>query len=172
MIEKIVFSGAESTGKSFFSRKTAVWLKEPLVSEYAVFYLHKIGRPYRFDDLEIILKGQLEWEKYFAARAGRFLICDTDPLVLYIWSMDKFGKVSYKISDLLTRDEYSIRFLCFPDIPWQKGDFREDESRRFVLHEKYIEACCRFNLGFEVVRGEEHEKLKKIQNVISENMEK
>lgn len=170
MIDRIVFTGAESTGKTFFSRMTAIWLREPLVSEYAVFYLHKVQRQYEFKDIERILDGQLEWENYFMKRAEHFLICDTDPLVLYIWSMDKFGKVSDKIIDILSADKYSVRFLCSPDIPWQPGDFREDEGRRNILHGKYLEACSKFNLNFELLEGDELTKLKKIQNVISENM--
>ncbi len=168
MIKKIVFTGAESTGKSYFSSATALLLKEPLVSEYAVYYLNWIRRHYNYDDIAKILEGQLRWENYFLKRASKLLVCDTDPLVLFVWSMDKFGKVDSKIINHLENDSYHKRFLCSPDIPWENANFREDRGRRDLLHEKYIETCEKYNLNFTLLKGSLENKMKKIKNEISE----
>ena len=60
--KKIVVIGPESTGKSTLCEQLAAHFKTEWVPEFAREYLLELGRPYNYDDLLIIAKGQLEQE--------------------------------------------------------------------------------------------------------------
>lgn len=165
-MKKIVFSGPESTGKTTLATKLALHLDEPLVAEYATYYLTVKATKYTLEDISIILAGQLKWEDFFSKQAKEFLICDTDPLVLYVWAKDKFGFVPENIVSNLEKDNYNIRFLCPPDIPWNPGPFREDQGNRERLYKSYLEACHEFGLKKIELWGTQEEKFETILKVI------
>ncbi len=165
-LKKIVFSGPESTGKTTLATKLALHLNEPLVSEYATYYLTLNPRKYNLQDISVILNGQLDWEDFFAVQAKKHLVCDTDPLVLYVWAKDKFGHVPDDIVSNLRKDNYETRFLCPPDIPWTPGPFREDQENREELYKYYLEACEEFELKKIELWGTPKEKFETILKVI------
>jgi nicotinamide riboside kinase len=57
----ITIVGAESSGKTMLAKQLAEALSCPWIPEYSREYLEKLGRPYEFEDLEEIARGQ--WEK-------------------------------------------------------------------------------------------------------------
>jgi nicotinamide riboside kinase len=59
----ITIVGPESSGKSTLGEYLAKELKATFVPEYARKYLENFERPYDFEDLEIIAKGQLDSEE-------------------------------------------------------------------------------------------------------------
>src|SRR5579872_5079880 len=91
--KKIVVIGPESTGKSTLCEQLASTYKTDWVPEFARNYLLNLGRPYDYDDLLIIAKGQLDAEDRLAARTSAPLIfIDTDMYVMKVWCEFVFGK--------------------------------------------------------------------------------
>ena len=88
--KRILILGPESTGKSTLAEDLAHHFGEPWVPEFAREYLEKIDRPYRFEDLVEIGKGQVLLEDQQAEKAKNFLFCDTDLRVIHIWSEHRF----------------------------------------------------------------------------------
>ena len=68
-MHKIVIIGPESTGKSTLSQELAAHFNAPWVPEYAREYIDQLDRPYTFDDLLAIAKGQVKLEDEMAAEA-------------------------------------------------------------------------------------------------------
>lgn len=167
-MNKIVFSGPESTGKTTLATRLAIHLREPMVAEYATYYLSLKETRYTLNDIINILKGQNRWELFFAGQANKFLICDTDPLVLYVWAKDKFGIIPDEIVSELRNDNYDVRFLCPPDTPWIPGPFREDRANRERLYKEYLAACEEFGLKKIELWGNYEEKFRIILDVIGD----
>jgi nicotinamide riboside kinase len=151
-IKKIVFSGPESTGKTTLSKELSEMLDAPWVSEYARYHLHK--NVFQGEKtLKLICAGQLNWEKFYETRAKDFLVCDTDPLVLAVWALDKLGYIPNFLEEAVANHPYALRFLCYPDTKWLPDPLREDGNRREVIFEMYLSLIEKFNLDFILLKG-------------------
>ena len=129
--KKLLITGPESSGKSTLVAELASQLKCNYVPEYARVYLRILGTEYREEDLDIILQGQLRTEKNASNTSTEFLVCDTGPLVVYIWSLEVYGRTSDLITKSLSHlKSYHKIFLCHPDIPWEPDDLRENPQDR------------------------------------------
>ena len=136
---KILVSGPESSGKSTLARSLAWCLDGIYVAEEARFFLHALDRPYRQSDLDAILSKQRSAEEGALALGSSYVICDTGPEVLRIWSEVKYGSCSPRIRDAVARMSYDVVLLCYPDVPWTYDALREapDEAARLELFDRY-----------------------------------
>ena len=136
--KKIVVTGPESTGKSTLCEQLAKKYNTIWVPEYAREYLLKLGRPYTYDDLLIIAKGQLEQEdRITASSKSPMVFIDTDMYVMKVWCEYVFGKCHSFILDEIVKRKYDIYLLCNTDLPWVADELREYpdlESRERLYH--------------------------------------
>ncbi|MDB2444578.1 ATP-binding protein, partial [Gammaproteobacteria bacterium] len=86
----IVITGAECSGKTTLATQLSKRWGRPLVPEIARNYLEKTPNYHR-DDLLIIAKLQHEKEREILNQSLNKIICDTDLLVIMIWSEFKYG---------------------------------------------------------------------------------
>ena len=84
--KKVVIIGPECTGKTDLSKFLADHFKTVWVQEYARSYVNKLIRPYEQSDLTKIAHGQARMEDEWIREANRVLICDTNALVVKVWS--------------------------------------------------------------------------------------
>ena len=111
--KKIVVIGPESTGKSTLCEQLAAKFNTIWVPEFARQYLLSLGRPYHYDDLLIIAKGQLEQEDRLVASLKNALIfIDTDMYVMKVWCEFVFGKCHSFILDEIVKRKYDAYLLC------------------------------------------------------------
>ncbi|MCB9285490.1 MAG: ATP-binding protein [Lewinellaceae bacterium] len=155
---RIAITGPESSGKTTLARTLAGHFQTVWVPEYARSYLEGLSRAYEFDDLEQIARGQLAWEKEYGQRAHRFLFCDTDLLVLKVWSEYKYRRCSPFILEALRDYPYDLFLLCAPDIPWEYDPLRENPEDRQELYEIYLGELERMGSSFVEVRGSLEER--------------
>jgi NadR type nicotinamide-nucleotide adenylyltransferase len=163
MLKKVVVIGPESTGKSTLSQDLANYFACPWVPEYARTYIEQLGRPYNYDDLLDIAKGQVELEEKQSKKAKDLLICDTDLHVIKIWSDHKFGKVHDWILEQINDREYDAYLLTDIDIPWQEDPQREHphpEMRRHFF-DWYLRLIEQTGVPFENISGSQEERLQK-----------
>lgn len=136
-IKKIVVIGPESTGKSTLSEMLAASLQTVWVPEYAREYLEQRGGVYNELDLMEIAKGQLALEDEQAAKANKFLICDTDLHVVKVWSEHKYGRSDSWILDQIATRSYDMYLLTDIDFEWQDDPLREHplpEMRKYFFN--------------------------------------
>lgn len=156
MPKKIVIIGPESTGKSTLTAALASHFGEPWVPEFAREYLEKLDRPYEYDDLLDIAKGQISLEEKKLRDAKKFLFCDTDLHVLKVWSESKYKRVHPWILDQIKVRKYDFYLLTDIDIPWEADPQREhpEPEMREYFFDLYSSLLEKNSTPFQVVRGD------------------
>jgi NadR type nicotinamide-nucleotide adenylyltransferase len=136
--KKVVAIGPESTGKSTLCDALAGLYRTGWVPEFARQYLTALNRPYRYEDLLEIARGQLRLEEEMTAQCDRPLIfIDTDMYVMKVWCEFVFGKCHSFILDQIAERHYDLYLLCNTDLPWIKDELREYPdlpSRQKLFH--------------------------------------
>ncbi|MCA4897324.1 MAG: AAA family ATPase [Bacteroidota bacterium] len=129
-VKKVCVIGPECTGKTDLSKFLSEHYNTPWVDEYARAYLNKLGRPYQQHDLTKIAHGQMRMEDEWLNDANKVLICDTNLLVIKIWSEYKFGACDKEILKGMAERKYDLYLLTNIDIPWQDDPQREHPQKR------------------------------------------
>tara|TARA_B100000902_G_C27319663_1_gene923557 strand:+ start:4327 stop:4854 length:528 start_codon:yes stop_codon:yes gene_type:complete len=158
-IIKIVFTGPECSGKTTLSSVIADKLNIPSVKEYAREYLTHINRPYCYDDLYQIAKGQVQLEKKCIHKhpENKMIICDTNLQVIKIWSQVKFKKCHPFILNHSETSSYYV--LCTPDFEWEYDPLRENKNNRLELFNKYLFDLQKTNKNFIITSGNLEERV-------------
>jgi NadR type nicotinamide-nucleotide adenylyltransferase len=167
---RISITGPESTGKSVLAKQLAEHYRTLWVPEYSREYLDDLGRPYGYEDIAIIAKGQLEKENRQAANCRGILFCDTDFLVTLIWSRFKYGKCDPWIEEMVNSHRYDLYLLCDIDLPWEFDALRENPGERKQLFGLYHGELERMNVNFAVVSGTGSDRLRNAILAIEERL--
>lgn len=149
----IAITGPESTGKSWLTKQLATHYGTVSVPEYARRYIDELNRPYRYEDIELIAKTQLDQELNAKMQAENFLFVDTDFFVTKIWSEFVFQKCSSWICQQLLDHPYDLHLLCNIDLPWEYDPQREHPHKRQRLFEIYKTELIQSKRPFEIVSG-------------------
>jgi NadR type nicotinamide-nucleotide adenylyltransferase len=158
-LRRIAIVGPESTGKSSLAGQLAAHHGEPWVAEYARAYLEGLGRPYQQEDLKAIAQGQLALEAQAEASARRFLFCDTNLLVIQIWSEFVYGSCDPWILAHRGLERYALHLLTDIDLPWEPDPLREHPHRREELFALYHQALEASGCPYAIVRGQQGARL-------------
>ncbi|MBN3521096.1 ATP-binding protein [Algoriphagus lutimaris] len=172
--KRILILGPESTGKSTLCQDLSTAFKEPWVPEFAREYLEKLGKPYQYDDLLEIAKGQVELEDQLVQEATKYLFCDTDLRVIHIWSEHRFNKTDPWVLDQIQKRTYSLILLTDTDLPWEpdpQREYPELEMRKYFF-DKYFQLAQESGFPFEVVSGKEVSRLEQAINYINKYLHK
>jgi NadR type nicotinamide-nucleotide adenylyltransferase len=161
--EKVVVIGPESTGKSTLCASLAEHYHCSWVPEFAREYLLALGRPYDYDDLLTIAKGQLAAEDEMTGRSKeKYLFIDTDMYVMKVWCEFVFGKCHSFILDQIVERKYDLYLLCNTDLPWIKDALREypDPENRRKLFRIYKDLMINQHTPWAEISGLDEERLK------------
>ena len=164
--EIVVITGPESCGKTTLARQLADRWETPLVKEVARDYLQgKVS--YQKSDLLKIAKLQYAMEQESTASSPKKLVCDTDLLVILVWSEVKYGScdpwICETFENCLNQKSFTRHyFLCDPKIPWQPDRLRENAHNRDELFVFYLKKLTDYKLSYSIVKGEPHERLQQV----------
>lgn len=161
---KVAIVGPESTGKSELTQQLATHYQTDWVPEYAREYLDQLTRPYQEHDLLEIAKGQLRLED--EKREADPLFCDTNLIVIKIWSDHKYGRTHPEILQSLQERTYDFYLLTDIDLPWQEDAQREHPNLRayfFGVYKQYLED---HQLPYGVVTGTGKERFACAVNIV------
>jgi nicotinamide riboside kinase len=152
-MNKIAFTGPESSGKSTLSFWLAQQLGFTYCEEFARTHLEKTNGIYTYEDLEVIAKNQVElWEESSKSKP-KGIVADTEMIVMHVWSEFKFGKVSQYIVEQIKLQQFDLVFLCKPDIPWEFDPLREHPNHRDELFFIYQETLQSFEIPYITLEG-------------------
>ncbi|MEL7531629.1 MAG: ATP-binding protein [Bacteroidota bacterium] len=152
-MHKVAIVGPESTGKSTLAIKMAAQLGAHWVPEFAREYLTHLKRDYVQEDLIEIARGQLLWEKEQSELGGNWLFCDTNLLVVKVWSEVKYGSVDPWILEQIRLDKYHLHLLMYPDLPWEADPQREHPDQLLELFERYERELIVADVPYKVIKG-------------------
>ncbi|MDP4129985.1 MAG: AAA family ATPase [Bacteroidota bacterium] len=161
--KKVVVLGPESTGKSTLCAQLAAHYHTNWIPEFARKYLMELGRPYNYDDLLIIARGQIESETDLTKRnSDRILFIDTDMYVMKVWCEFVFGKCHPFILDQIVERTYDLYLLCNTDLPWTKDELREypDIVNRNKLFRIYKDLMINQHTPWVEIRGLDDERIR------------
>lgn len=168
-LKRIAIIGPESTGKSELCQQLAREFRSEWVPEYARFYLDRLPHDYQLSDLTEIAKGQLAWEDDKANYTNSLLFCDTNLIVIKIWSDHKYGQTDAWILEQLEARHYDFYLLSNIDLPWKPDPQREHPTLRkhfLKVYENYLKVN---NLPYALVSGEEEDRLMCAVNALKNN---
>ncbi len=166
--EILVTTGPESSGKTTLAHQLSNYWKQPLVPEASRDYLE--GREsYQQQDLLEIAKQQHRQEQLALSHYPQRIICDTDLLVIMIWSEVKYGCCDSWIvntfeNSIKQRTSTRYYFLCDFNIPWEADQLRENPHNRNELFDLYLQKLKEYELDHSVVKGEPKERLQQALN--------
>ncbi|MEI9919586.1 MAG: ATP-binding protein [Bacteroidota bacterium] len=158
-LKKICILGPECTGKTVLSEALAKRLNTVWVEEYARAYLNRLNKPYEEADLVMIAHGQIRMEDEWLADANKVLICDTNLIVIKVWSDFKYGRCDQSILDIINERKYDLYLLTYIDIPWIADPLREHPDRREELYNIYLREMKNQPVPFIEVKGSEQQRL-------------
>lgn len=162
---RIAVTGPESCGKTSLAEDLARALNTEFIPEFSRHYLTHLNRKYTFEDLDIIAQGQVNAVNQFSG--NDFLISDTDMVVMYIWSMVVYGKVSPYIEAELKKQRFDLYVLCDTDVPWTYDPLRENEYDRDDLFRKYYKKLRELKYHFIVVNGTPEQRLQQVMDAVA-----
>lgn len=144
---RIVFTGAECTGKTTLIRAISETLDEPYSLEYVREYVDSIQRPLEARDLDPIARGQLQGEDEAFAKAKRFALHDTNLLSSILYAEHYFDTHIPWVDQRFLERDYARYFFCLPDIPWEADPGqRVSSSERDHLHSRFQEMLARYDI--------------------------
>lgn len=152
-LRKIAVVGPESTGKSLLSEQMANHYQTVWVPEFAREYLNNLGHEYVYDDLSVIARQQLLAEDKAAESSNNLLFCDTNLIVIKVWSDFKYGHTEPWIIEEIKRRKYDLHLLCDIDLPWEDDPLREHPYQRKELFDIYVKELETFDLHYKVISG-------------------
>lgn len=153
--KKIVFIGVESSGKTTLALALAEKLQGTYVPEYARVYLDENGLEYQQSDLLVIAKQQLKLVNEALEKESQWLLCDTDLLVIKVWSEQVFGSCDEWIEAQIPHAKADVYILCAPDIAWEYDPQRSlpNLEDRLALHQQYLTLLEALACQFIIVEG-------------------
>ncbi len=163
-MKRFIFTGPESTGKSTLAIQLAHHFSANYQAEYAREFLMQRNGVYEFEDLDCI--AAVQEKRWSQAENATIQLCDTDYLVLKIWSEYKFGKVSPFIAQGFANQQCAHYFLCYPDIPWEPDPLRVNEHERHQLFQMYLAELEATNCSFTIIKGTFEERVEQCVSII------
>lgn len=141
MIQKVVFLGAPSTGKSTLCSALSKKLNTNWVPEYGREYWleHQVDRRLTPEQLLHIALTQNKWEDDYEKHANHFLLCDTNAFTTWHFALH-YHQSALPALEQLAKDSwqrYALIVLCDNDIPyddtWERsGDANRQEFQDFL----------------------------------------
>lgn len=167
-----VFTGPESTGKSFLANLTSELFHTSLITEGAREYIDALTRPYVEEDVLKMAKMQYENENSVLVEASHnSIIADTDLLTFKIWSEVKYRKTDEWIDQhLMCLYQPRYYLLCKPDIPWVVDPQRESQYNRQELFDMHIELLDKYKANYTVIEGSFEDRWTQSQKYIEGKM--
>jgi NadR type nicotinamide-nucleotide adenylyltransferase len=153
-VKRIAIVGPECTGKTDLAQFLADRYQTQWVPEFARNYIETLNRTYNEKDLKLIADGQLALEDERAAIAKDFLFCDTNLIVIKIWSEFKYGSCDPEILEKMHARKYALHLLTDVDLPWEDDPLREHPDKRSELFTLYETELLKNKLPFVKISGD------------------
>lgn len=165
--------GPECTGKTDLSTFLAAHFQTVWVPEYARAYLDKLHHPYDATDLTKIAHGQVRLEDEWLGEANRVLICDTNLMVIKVWSEFKYGTCDPTILQLMETRHYDLVLLTNIDLPWENDPQREHPDKREHFMNIYRKESAASGIPVVEISGERDQRrahaLEAIQTLLNKS---
>jgi len=170
-VQRVVFVGAESTGKSTLSEHLAHAYDTVAVPEIGRFiWEEKQGKLGPDDYVEIAVRHRAA-EDAAMAQARRWLFVDTNALTTLLLGIEFRQVGDPPPAELLRcagecRARYAHTFVCADDIPYEEQDVRENEAWRGRIQRLVLKDLDARRIPYTVVQGSVEERARQVRRVL------
>lgn len=170
-IQKVVFMGAPSTGKSTICQAAAKHFNTAHVDEFGRTYWEQNQDDRRLtpEQLLYIAEEHIAIEERTLAKANKYLFVDTNALTTWHFALDYHDSALPELCVLAdkSKERYQHVFLCADDIPfedtWERsGDVKHQEFQVFITNE-----LERRNITYTLLTGSVKQRLAKIVETLA-----
>jgi HTH-type transcriptional repressor of NAD biosynthesis genes len=171
LIQKVVFVGTESTGKSTISAELAKRFNTMHTQEYGrTLWVErmKANTTPSFRDLYDVALTQYEQEQAAMLHSRDYLFCDTNAWTTMMWSAMYHKTADARLYDLVqrTKDEY-IWFYCHNDFDWVQDGWRElDNGKAAAFANQLWSRLARDHIYFTELSGPLEERIETVEEVL------
>ena len=164
---RVAVLGAESSGKSTLCEALAGVHDTLWVPEYLREFVDTMGRvPFEADQFGIA-RTQRAREDAAAARAQRYLFCDTTPLMTALYSRVYWGRVDAPLAALAAVHDYALTLVTAPDTPWiADGLMRESDEVRQRVYEMVVRELDERRIPFVLVEGSLPQRVRQVEQAL------
>ena len=171
VIEKVVFMGAPSTGKSTICKAAASYFNTVHVDEFGRTYWEQNQTERRLtpEQLLYIAQEHIAIEERTLPMANKYLFVDTNALTTWHFALDYHDSALPELCSLAdkSKERYQHVFLCDDDIPfedtWERsGDVKHKEFQVFITNE-----LKRRGIHFTVLSGSVEQRLAKVVDTLA-----
>jgi nicotinamide riboside kinase len=169
--QRVVFVGAESTGKSTLSDYLAVAYGSVSVPEIGRVIWEEKGGQLDADDYVEIAVRHRGAEDAALAQARRWLFVDTNALTTLLLGVEFRQIGNPPPAELLRcadecKSRYAHTFVCADDIPYEAQDVRENEAWRGRIQQLVLKDLDARGIPYTVVRGSVEERAAQVRQVL------
>jgi nicotinamide riboside kinase len=170
-VARVVFVGAESTGKSTLSEYLARAYDTVSVPEIGRFIWEEKGGNLNADDyVEIAVKHRAAEDEAMAL-ARRWLFVDTNALTTLLLGVEFHQVGDPPPGELLRcaddcKARYAHTFVCADDIPYEEQDARENEAWRGRIQQLVLKDLEARGIPYTIVRGSVEERAAQVRRVL------
>ena len=168
MLKRVAIIGPESSGKSWLTCELAAYYNTNKVDEYARDYFKHRKYEYTLEDIVAIAIGQMNNEEAIASSSKRIIFCDTELIVMKIWSKEVFGTVPGWIEKQTLENSYDLYLLCYPDLNWEPDPLRSNPHNRQYIYNLFVKELDQNNRNYRVVKEKGEQRLKNAINFVDE----
>lgn len=176
MTQVHILTGPESSGKTTLASTLANYWSAPLIPEQARIYLEEksAASPFHYEATDILAIANQHISKEQAALQlqPEHLICDTDLLVLIVWSEVKYGSCDKWILEQFEQALSSSTrhyILCDWQIPWEPDPLRENPADREELFRLYQAKLKNYGIDYTAVSGSNMQRFNQAQAAMVQN---
>lgn len=169
-IERVVFLGAPSTGKTTIAQKVAEYYRTEYVAEYGREYWlkHQVDRLLTQQQLLHIAQEQIKQEDAALTHANRYLIVDTNALTTWHFAIDYYGYALPELTSLAeqSKDRFDHVFLCADDIPFEDTWERSGQVKRAEFQNFITDQLVQRQIDYHLLQGTVEQRLQSVIHIL------
>jgi NadR type nicotinamide-nucleotide adenylyltransferase len=166
---RVAILGPASSGKTSLAAALAERYGTVWVPEYLREFVDVERRVPVAGDQFYIASTQREREDAAAREAGRYLFCDTAPLMTAVYSLHYFGGIDDQLARLADEHQrdYALTLVTAPDIPWvADGLQRESAEVSVIINRMLMEELAARRIPYELVSGDPGQRLARVERLL------
>ncbi|MFB2538635.1 MULTISPECIES: AAA family ATPase [unclassified Acinetobacter] len=171
-IKRILFLGAECTGKTTLCQDLARHWQTTWVAEYMREYLQEkwdvLHQSCEWHDIIPIAIGQVQSENQQAERAKQYLFCDTGLIELMVYSQLYYKSCPKEIVDQALLHHYDLIIIPEVDnIVWQADDLRDCPNGREDIVTLFKHCLDEHGKTYHCVIGDRMQRVAQVNQLLA-----
>jgi len=171
LIVKVVFLGAESTGKSTLAKELARRHNTEFMPEYGAEYWHTHQQDMQLTPMQLVAlaQGHVEREDRKILESNKFCFIDTNAITTYMYAMDYHGFALPELKALADKCQarYDIAILCEDDIPYEDTWDRRGAEVRAASQRKIVAELVKRGIPFHRVCGDLEQRVRAVHSILN-----